>query len=85
MNLVHPGRPIRVETRNNGRVMQSRASGNIARLQRIPEYMDQPETQALITNTPHTDFELAMMLQWQGRPSNLRGMNYRSTGPTLLS
>ena len=65
MNLVHPGRPTRAETQKKTRVLQSRASGNIARRQSIPEYLDQAEIEALIANAPHTDCELVMMLQWR--------------------
>ena len=65
MNQVHTGRPTRSETQKKTRAMQSRASGNIARRQSIPEYLDQAEMEALIANAPHTDCELVMMLQWR--------------------
>ncbi len=62
---VHPGRPTRAETQQKTRALQSRASGNVARRQTIPEYLDAPEIEALIANAPHTDCELVMMLQWR--------------------
>ena len=65
MNLVHTGRPTRSETHKKTRALQSRASGNIARRQSIPEYLNPSEIEVLIANASHTDCELVMMLQWR--------------------
>ncbi len=66
MILVPVGRPNRAESERRLRVAQSRASGNVARSRKLPEYLDQPEVEALIEAAPHPDCQLLMLIQWRG-------------------
>ena len=66
MTLVPLGRPTRAESERTLRVAQSRASGKVARSRKLPEYLDQPEVEALIDAAPHPDCQLLMLLQWRG-------------------
>ena len=66
MTLVSIGRPTRAESERRLRVAQSRASGKVARSRKLPEYLDQPEVEALIEVAPHPECQLLMLLQWRG-------------------
>ena len=65
MTLALTGRPTRSETQRRQRIAQSRASGNIARRQTVPEYLEPSEVQALIQAAPHADAQMLMMIQWR--------------------
>ena len=65
MTLVKTGRPTRSESSRRRRVLQSRASGNVARPQSLPEYLESDEVNHLISCAPNTDCGLLMVIQWR--------------------
>ena len=65
MTLALTGRPTRSESQRRQRIVQSRASGNVARRQTVPEYLEPPEVQALIQAAPHADSQMLMLEQWR--------------------
>jgi len=48
------------------RVLQARASGNVARRSTLPEYLEPAEVDALIRAAPHGQARLLMAEQWRG-------------------
>ncbi len=47
------------------RVAQQRASGNVARRQTLPEYLEPSEVEALINAAPHGIARLLFLVQWR--------------------
>ena len=65
MTLALTGRPTRLESQRRQRIAQSRASGNVARRQTVPEYLEPSEVEALIDAAPHADAAMVMLIQWR--------------------
>lgn len=47
------------------RVLRSRASGNVARRQSLPEYLEPRQIDSLIQVAPHAQARLIMLIQWR--------------------
>jgi integrase len=54
------GHPIR-----KSRILQSRASGDVAKRESLPEYLERSEVEALITLAPQAQARLIMLSQWR--------------------
>ena len=65
MTSATTGRPTKGESQRRRRIVQSRASGNVARRQTLPEYLEPSEVHALIEAAPHGDARLLMEIQWR--------------------
>jgi len=50
------------------RITQSRASGNVARRQSLPEYLEAEEVDALMVQAPHAQARFLMLVQWRAAP-----------------
>lgn len=65
MSTALTGRPTRAISERKQRIAQQRASGNVARRQALPEYLEQHEVEALIQAAPTPHARLLMLIQWR--------------------